>query len=423
MKFNNNKKGIMNIFFNIITAVIIFSCAGGSKSKPDTNEFPQTEILDTLTIPKDAVPIVYQGCHIYIVSEVDSISGNFLFDTGADELCFDSIYYANNPFRKFKFRQAMVSGIGAGGTQSSIVITDTVNFKFKNLDNNLAFIPIMSLKPILGDFVDGILGKEYFNNQILEINYFQKYIKLYDNINLINISDYTKINMKKQHNRFFVPSTIKINNAVTIQANLLLDIGSGGSIDITSAIANKYKLPSIIVDKIQYYTKHGGISGHSVSEYFRASSVEIGNYKLDDVIMGYSEDKSGSLSRSDYAGLLGNKILERFDVIIDFMNNDLYLKPNQNYNKLFNFSKLGFAYVDRNATMNAWVVTGFDKGSNAEIAGLKIDDKIISVNNIDIHKIPIGEQTDFWERIDKVSLIILRNGIEKRIEFDLKYVL
>jgi len=422
MKFNYNKKSAMKNFFYIVIAVTIFSCSSGSKSKANTNDLAKTEISDTLIFPKDAVPIVYQR-HIYITSEVDSILGNFVFDTGADGLYFDSIYYSSNSFRKFKYINAMLPGAGSGGSQRVIVITDTVNFKFESYSNNLAFIPVLSLKPILGDFADGIFGKQDFANKILEINYLHEFIRLHNDIIAIDVSDYVKINMKKERNRLMVPVTIQINDAVTIQDHLLLDIGSGGSIAITSATAKKYKLSDRIINKIPYYTKYGGISGHSSSSDFRAYSIEIGNYKLGSVTMSYSEDKSGALSRDYHAGLLGNGILERFDVVIDFVNDDLYLKPNQNYNKSFNFSKLGFSYVDRNVTMNAWIVTGLYKGSNAEIAGLEIDDKIISVNGIDIHEIQFTRQPEFWKKTDKIFLVVLRNGKEKRIEFELKYVL
>jgi len=420
MKFN--KKGIMKKIFYIIVAVTIFSCSGGSKSKTNKNEISEPETLDTLTIPKDAVPIVYQS-HIYIPSEVDSILGNFVFDTGADGLYIDSTFYTSNSFREFKYIYGMLPGTGSGSPQKVIVITDTLSFKFENYSNNLTFIPVLSLKPIIGDFADGIFGKQDFANKILEINYFHKFIRLLNDLSTIDTSDYVKISMKKERNRLFVPATVQINDSVTIQDYLLLDIGSGSSIEITSTTADKYKLSSIINNKIPYYTKYGGVSGHSSSYDFRASSIKIGNYKLNNVTMSYSEDKNGALSHDDYAGLLGNEILERFDVIIDFMNEDLYLKPNQNYNKPFYFSNLGFAYVDRSITMNAWIITGLYKGSNAETAGLQIDDKIISVNGIDIHKIPFIEQPDFWKKIDKVSLIILRNSEEKRIAFDLKYVL
>lgn len=187
---------------------------------------------------------------------------------------------------------------------------------------------------------------------------------------------------------------------------------------ITSGIASKFNLSENIASRVLSYT------AHNYSYFFRAYSMEIRNWEFNNVIMGFiSETNFIAFSSTDHIGLLGNGILERFDVVIDFINYYLYLKPNPNFHNNFNSSGRGFGYVDRSVTMNAWIVTGLIKGSNAEIAGLKIDDKIISVNSIDIHKIPFKEQAGFWEQLDNVTLIVLRNGEEKSIEFDFRYVL
>ena len=408
-----NKK----LFFSILLLIILFGCINSTKSGES-----QSELTDTFVLPEESVPIVYRG-HIYIPSEVDTILGNFVFDTGADGLYLDSTFYAINPFEKHKSINAFLPGAGTSGPQKVIVITDTMSFTFKNYSNNLSFIPVLSLKSILGDFADGILGTKYFSNQILEINYFREYLKWHDDISTIDTSEFVKISMKKESNRFFIPARIQINETISIQDYFCLDIGSGGSISITSRTANKYDLFNNISTKIQYDTKYGGIGGQSSSFYFKASSIEIGGYTIEEVVMDFSKDKSGALASSEHAGLLGNVLLERFDIIIDFANNDLYLRPNTNYDKPFVFSRLGFKYIDRSITMNAWIVTGFYKGSNAELSELKIDDKIVSVNGIDIHEISYKEQADFWNNTDKVVIVVLRNGEEKRIEFGLDYVL
>jgi len=395
--------------------LILFGC----NNSTSTNE---SETKDTFVLPEGAVPIVYVR-HIYIPSVVDSIEGNFVFDTGADGLYLDSIFHANSPFRKFNTVNAFIPGVGTGGHQRIIVITDTVNFGFKGFNNNPSFVAVLSLKPILGDFADGILGGKYFANQILEINYLHQYIRLHDDFSIIDTSEYTKINMKNVHGRLFVPVTIQVNDEVTIQDYAKLDIGSRGSVSLTRQTAQKYNLSKIVTDKILSYRTHGGISGATSGYSFRANVVEIGSYRLDNVVMSYSEDRSGSLSQRNDIGLLGNTILERFDVIIDFINSDLYLKANSNFNKPFDFCRLGFTYVDRSVTMNAWIVNGLFRSSNAEIAGLKSGDKIISVNGISIHEISFSEQPDFWRKTNTATLVVLRNGKERNVEFELKSVL
>ncbi|MDX2413977.1 MAG: PDZ domain-containing protein, partial [Bacteroidales bacterium] len=84
--------------------------------------------------------------------------------------------------------------------------------------------------------------------------------------------------------------------------------------------------------------------------------------------------------------------------------------------------RLGFAYVDRNQTLNSWNVTGLFSGSDAETNGLKIDDKILSVNGISVDQIDYESQADFFKDLDFVKLLVDRNGEQKEIEFKLQYI-
>lgn len=255
----------------------------------------------------------------------------------------------------------------------------------------------------------------------MEINYFHEYLILHTDTSTIDLSNYTKISMEKRRNRFFVPITIHINDSLSIQENFTLDIGSGGTISLRNKIAEKYNLSSQISDKVHFYSKYRGVGGRSSSVYFKANSIEIGEYKLYDVIMDYSEDMSGAMASNFYSGgLLGNRLLEYFDVVIDFKDyTALYLKPNQNFGNPFEFGKLGFNSKNRNQTMNAWVVSGFFKDSPAEKSGLKIDDKIIFVNGIDIHNISFKDEKSFWKSLDRIKLVVLRDCEQMEFEFEL----
>ncbi len=109
-------------------------------------------------------------------------------------------------------------------------------------------------------------------------------------------------------------------------------------------------------------------------------------------------------------GLLGNEILERFDLIIDLVNNILYLKPNDKFANEFDFSKLGFSYVDRSKTQGAWVVSGFIVGSNAEKSGLKIDDRIIEINGKPVKEIDFYSHGKYLFEKETLLLKIERNS-------------
>ncbi|MDR2556743.1 MAG: aspartyl protease family protein, partial [Bacteroidales bacterium] len=369
-------------------------------------------------LPDGAFPVVYEGGWIYIDGRADSAKGNFIFDTGADNLYLDSTWSAGNTFLLHKnFFNAKLRGIGVK-QQHVKVINGTVTFTFEDNIYKTNNVPVLQLKKIVGDFSDGIIGIEYFYPYVMEINYIDEYIKLYNSIDSVNVADYLRIHLKKRNNRLYIPLSVKINDTLTISGNFLFDCGSGNSISFTSAAVKKYNLNKIVTDKAEYFSAYGGIGSESRGFVFRAKQVEIGNYKFNDVTMLYSTDKKGALSSSKYSGLLGNKILERFDIIIDFVNNDLYLKANENYKNPFTFSRLGFTYVDRSQTMGVWIVSAIFKNSNAKKAGLKINDKIISINGKNVSEIPFRNRKEYFK--DNIELVIKRDKKIKVFQLELK---
>jgi len=399
------KKGMINRLTIIIT-LLLFLSAGCSHKKQEKE------------IPDNAFPIVYRG-HLYIIGEADSIKGNYIFDTGASNLYFDSTYYYENGFHYSNFLTARLPGAGTT-VQNVEVIQDTVSFKFGKYLYQTSIVPILKLKPIVGDFADGILGMEYFYNSVMEINYEKEYMRLYKSIDSIDVSDYSRIKLIKTGNRIFIPLKVRINDTITIAGKYQVDFGAGGSIALTSSAANKYNLLNNIENKTPFYNKYGGVGGESSSYSFRAKSIQLGDFVFNDVTMGFSVDRSGAMASDEHFGLLGNGIYSRFTVIIDFINNDFYLKPNSMFKEPFEFSRLGFSYVDRNQTLNAWIVTGLYRGSTAETNGLEIDDKIIALNGISINEISYESQKRFFKELSNIVLTVVRHEEVKDIQFDLR---
>ena len=98
-------------------------------------------------IPEGAFPIVYRG-HLYIKGSADSIWGNYVFDTGASNLYYDSTYYAGGNFDYSRIWNAKLPGAGKE-PQDVIVIADTVSFLFGDNLYLTRNVPVLHLKPIL----------------------------------------------------------------------------------------------------------------------------------------------------------------------------------------------------------------------------------------------------------------------------------
>jgi len=413
-----NKPLPMNRFFTIFLTLILF-CS-----------FKNTQAQ--IVLPKGAIPIVYRHDGIYIPAKInDSIEGNFMFDTGADRvLLLDHTFYNDHAFlRNLNLGYRSIRGVGTEGGQNVPAIIDTLDFSFGTHVYRSAPNLIANWKQSIGDIVDGIVGHRYFseNKYLMEINYVDEYMILHRDASTIDLSDYTKISMKKQGTdpniKFYVPVRVQVNDTLVIEDYFLFDTGAA-NLAIATFVAEKYNLPALNTDKLRVVMRQGGASGRSTKVFFRGNSIEIGGYKLDDVAhLIYSEDQSGAMASARVGyGLLGNRILQHFDMVIDFGDDlALYLKPNRNFNTPFEDIAIhrGFGLVDRSQTLNGWIVTSFFEGTPAEKSGMQVGDKIIFANGISIFDIPFEKQFNFWKNLDRTELIVLRNNEELKFEFEL----
>ena len=368
-------------------------------------------------IPPGAIPIVYTS-YIFVQALVDSVPANLLLDTGADNLYLDSLYYAASGFNYPKTRRRSISGVG-NSRQNILIIDDSLNFTFNNHQYRTSHVVVLMLKPAGGDYLDGLLGTSYFMHNVLQVDYDNGYIKTYSSHDSIDLSGYTRIPMRALDYSFTIPLSIKINDTLTIHGDFAVDIGSPGTI-INSSVVQQYHLDQAITHKARYYTKYAGVGNDSDGYDFIPDTVRLANhFAMQQPTVSYSIDTAGVLAADDHMGILGGNILSRFDLVFDFLDTALYLRPNSIYKSPFIYDRLGFTFTDRYSTLGGWVVASITYNSQADQHGLQIDDLIVAVNGLPVQQIPYVEQDAYFDRQKRVNLTVQRADTTLNIAFDL----
>ena len=309
--------------------------------------------------------MVYHSRHIYLKSVFNGKPANFVFDTGADMVYVDSTFLAGSGLKFSKVGYAMLGGVG-GKQQKVKMIFDDAIFNLYGKEYKPKMAPIIQLKPILGDKADGLFGIQGLAGKAIIIDYANEKIGFVNQLSDADIEGFTPVD-----------------------------------IEVT---ANRYKL-SNIKEKFGVTYENGGIGGKSSGWNFRAQTTTIASFDINELILEYSTDSGGALSgKSDHIGLIGNKVWERFYVIIDLKNKRLYLKPNSLFNNKSVFNTLGFTFTDRSKTLGYWVVNGIYHGSEAERNGLKGGDRIIEFNGRDVKSISEAEQEVLCENTGEAKL-------------------
>lgn len=370
----------------------------------------------SVEIPANAIPIVYTN-YIFVTGSVDGAPCNILLDTGADNLYLDSIFYAKNGLSYPKTHFEKITGIG-NSYQKILVIDDSVNFTFSNYKFQTSDVVVLMLKPTGGDYIDGLLGTSFFLQNALKIDYINQYIENLASIDSVDLSGFASIPMLIDGHYPMIQADIKINDSLTLNSNFIVDIGSPATTISSSAVA-AFKLDKNITRKVSYYTKYAGIGGDSGGYDFISDTVTVAGFNLKNVTISYSTDTAGILYEEGFGGILGGNILERFDLIFDFKDSLLYFRPNRTFNEPFIYDRMGFTFNDRCATLGGWIVASLTHGSEAEKAGLMIDDIIKKVNGKPVEQIPYIEQKHYFDDIDEATFELMRNDSLLTLSFDL----
>jgi predicted metalloprotease with PDZ domain len=148
--------------------------------------------------------------------------------------------------------------------------------------------------------------------------------------------------------------------------------------------------------------------------------VKIGPYRFRKVPVYVFEDSFNVTSYPYLGGLIGNDILRRFNVILNYDKRDIHLTPNSHFNDQFDYSYSGIElYMVEGGVI---IVGDVAEGSNAEEAGLKEGDVVIGVNksftqNLQQYKAALQAPGE------KIKMVIRRNGELIEVSFKIKSIL
>jgi predicted metalloprotease with PDZ domain len=147
--------------------------------------------------------------------------------------------------------------------------------------------------------------------------------------------------------------------------------------------------------------------------------LQVGRYKFRDVPTYLYSDEFNVTSYPNVGGLLGNDLLRRFNLIINYPKREIHLQPNAHFSEPFDYSYTGMAayFIDGNI-----LVDDIIPGSPAQKAGILKDDIIISVNNNFSNN--IMQYKDILQSAkERIKIIIRRKGELKQLFIKPKSIL
>lgn len=267
----------------------------------------------------------------------------------------------------------------------------------------------LQLKNYLGEQVHGILGYEIFRRFVVEINYEDKTLTLYEPTAFKPHRSFSVLPITIEETKPYFYAEIKQKDNTTVTSKLMIDTGASHSLLLDFSSHELLHLPE---KKIRCNLGRG--LGGDIDGYIgRIDKISFDEFELEDVISSYPDTASLGVSfqNTGRQGTLGAGILKRFTVIIDYYTNKLYLKKNRKYKEAFEYNMSGLEFIALGVGLNIFKVQSIRKDSPADRAGIMEGDIIKRINGINSDNLDLNSLNSYFRIKEgkKIKLKILRN--------------
>ncbi len=342
------------------------------------------------------------GGIIIVKGLLDNISDtlNFVFDTGSGGISLDSSTVEEFHIKKEKSDKTIRGIAGMKNVDFSYhhslklpgLKVDSLDFHINDYD---------LLTSVYGVKIDGIIGFSFLRRYIVRIDY-----------DSLELAIFTPGNFKYPRGGYLIHPSFTtmplpratVKDETNISTRFIFDTGAG----LNALLSKDFVEDSNFLNKHHRYfpTQTEGLGGKKLMDITVINEINIGPYHFKKVPVYIFEDDYNVTSYPSMGGLIGNDILRRFNVVLNYPEQTIHLKPNSHFIDNFDYSYtgLGIYLVNGNIT-----VVDIIKDSPGDKAGFKSGDVILAIANVFTKNIQTFK-TALQNAYSKVKVVVQRDN-------------
>jgi hypothetical protein len=296
---------------------------------------------------------------------------NFILDTGVSPLIITDASIIDSLGLKY-LRATKIIGLGKGPEIDALITTemsvDIGKAKIQHIPAAIFKEDLLGLSNYVGMKIHGLLGYYFFNSFIVGINYTSRSLSfsLPDHKTKIRGE---KIPFKLIFNKPYVLVKTEVPGSGMNYISVLVDNGAGHALSLERWEGEPIPLPKEIIDA----NLGNGLSGPISGKVGRLSSVSIGSFTFKNVIGSFPiyDDAAAKALIVSRNGNLGAEILNRFNMIFDYKNCNMYLSKNKFFQQPFDHDMSGLEVYADEVHNKRFFVMRIEPGSPGEESGLE----------------------------------------------------
>jgi predicted aspartyl protease len=326
---------------------------------------------------------------------------NFILDTGSGGISLDS-----STCEEFKIplspSDKTIRGIGGIRTVKFLnnaslhlpgLRVDSLNFHVNDYD---------ILTSVYGIKIDGIIGYSFLSRFIVRLDYDTSLMQVYT----VGEFKYPRGGHILKPLLTSIPvQTLRFRDKKNEVNRFYFDTGAG----LSFLLSEDYIRDSAVLDskkKRPVTTQAEGLGGKMSMRLTTIREVRIGPYKFRNVPTFLFDDVYNVTSYPFLGGLIGNDLLRRFNVILNYHKREIHITPNRSYNNPFDYAYtgLGVYFVEGKV-----IVEDVVSDSPAAEGGFRKGDIILGINNNFSNNIQAYKQI-MQSLGEKLKFVVMREG-------------
>jgi predicted aspartyl protease len=356
--------------YSLLILVLVVGMVTGAAGQEDFTE-PEARLLSVVPFTRMSGGVVILNG--LVNNYTDTL--NFILDTGSGGISLDSLTCVRLKI-KLSPSERTIRGIG-GIRRVNFLNGATLKLKGLQVDSlNFHVNDYDILSSVYGIKIDGIIGYSFLSRYIVKLDYDSSRMFVYSKGEFryprgghILRPQFGTIPIQQMKFRDEPKRPLVNKFYFDTGAGLCFLMSKDYATD--SAVMRKHK-PSPVI------TQAEGLGGKMQMELTTVKEIQLGPYKFRNVPTFVFEDKFNVTSYPFLGGLIGNDILRRFTVTLNYGKKEIHIIPNSHFYDGFDYSYtgLGIYYVNEKI-----IVEDVVDGSPGAIAGFKPGDVIIGINN------------------------------------------
>lgn len=263
---------------------------------------------------------------------------------------------------------------------------------------------VFNLSAYAGIPIHGLIGYDFFSSFTVHVFYEAGSIYLYANKQKKISKKYNKIPITIENNKPYCQLSTETLAKKKYPIKMLVDTGAGHAISLETYNDNPFPLPATYIAANLGIGLNGNIGGF----LGRLKNISLGKFTVNTPICAFPDykdvaSKTYSIARN---GSIGNVLMKKFNIIFDYQNNLMYLKPNINFKSPFEHDMSGLELFAGGEKLDRIFVNRVEPNSPAEEIGIKKNDELLAINLKKVKKMSLEEIIQLFESQNNKSFYI-----------------